>query len=80
MNRDIKPAKNVKPVLALLSEGTLETEFGEFKMTVFHDGESKQYCIRLNQPDKKRCYVEFTPSVYPLTSSRELYVIVRSKC
>ena len=28
----------VKPVLALLSEGTLDTEYGEFRMSVFHDG------------------------------------------
>lgn len=27
-----------KPVLALLSEGILDTEYGEFKMSVFHDG------------------------------------------
>lgn len=37
------PSRNVttrqgKPVLALLSEGVLDTEFGEFDMSVFHDG------------------------------------------
>jgi len=37
----------MKPVLALLSEGPLETEFGRFKMSVFHDGDEQAVVLSM---------------------------------
>jgi GTP cyclohydrolase II len=55
-----KESKDIKPLLALLGEGVLATEFGDFKMCVFHDGRDQAVVLykgRLSGQEKVPCRI-----------------------